>query len=144
MSSSVSDWKSEYKLSSNPGSTDSAAFLAFFSTWVCVCVCVCEREREREMSEVTSQDIARQAPLSMEFSRQHNWGGLSFPMPGIFPKQGSKRHLLCLLPWEADSLPTVPPIPGGKVTSYSWQILPMILTSLAYKWHKAFSQISYG
>ena len=34
-------------------------------------------------------DCARQAPLSMGFSRQEYWSGLSFPSPGIFPTQGS-------------------------------------------------------
>ena len=29
-----------------------------------------------------------QAPLSMEFSRQEYWSGLSFPSRGIFPTQG--------------------------------------------------------
>ena len=28
------------------------------------------------------------APLSMEFSRQEYWSGLSFPSQGIFPTQG--------------------------------------------------------
>ena len=29
--------------------------------------------------------VARQAPLSMEFSRQEYWSGLSFPTPGDLP-----------------------------------------------------------
>ena len=28
---------------------------------------------------------------------------------GIFPTQGSNTHLLCLLYWQVDSLPLVPP-----------------------------------
>ena len=32
--------------------------------------------------------IARQLPLSMEFSRQEYWSRLPFPIPGIFPTQG--------------------------------------------------------
>ena len=41
-------------------------------------------------SDVTEQlnwteTVARQATLSMEFSRQEYWSGLSFPPPGIFP-----------------------------------------------------------
>ena len=32
---------------------------------------------------VTPWNIACQAPLSMEFSRQENWGGLPFPSPGL-------------------------------------------------------------
>ena len=30
-------------------------------------------------------------------------------LEGIFPSQGSKPHLLCLLHWQAGSLPLVPP-----------------------------------
>ena len=30
-------------------------------------------------------------------------------LQGICPTQGSNPHLLCLLHWQADSLPTVPP-----------------------------------
>ena len=32
--------------------------------------------------------VARQAPLSMEFSRQEYWGGLPFPSPGNLPDPG--------------------------------------------------------
>ena len=35
-------------------------------------------------------DIARQAPLSMGFSRQEYWSGLSFPSPGDLPDLGIK------------------------------------------------------
>ena len=57
--------------------------------------------------------IAHQAPLSMGFSRQEYWSGLSCPLPGGLPNPGIKlsslnicigscvlylqRHLLCLL-----------------------------------------------
>ena len=34
---------------------------------------------------VTSWTVARQAPLSMGFSRQEYWSGLSFPPPGDLP-----------------------------------------------------------
>ena len=55
---------------------------------------------------VTPWTVARQAPLSMEFSRQEYWSGLPFPSPGeIFPTQGSNLYLLHLLYWQADSLP---------------------------------------
>ena len=32
--------------------------------------------------------VACQAPLSMEFSRQEYWSGLTFPFPGDLPKPG--------------------------------------------------------
>ena len=41
--------------------------------------------------------VPLQAPLSVGFSRQEYWSGLPCPPPGIFPTQGSTRHLLCLL-----------------------------------------------
>ena len=33
----------------------------------------------------TPETVARQAPLSIEFSRQAYWSGLPFPPPGVFP-----------------------------------------------------------
>ena len=36
----------------------------------------------------TSWTVARQAPLSMEFSRQEHWSGLLFPTPGNLPYPG--------------------------------------------------------
>ena len=53
--------------------------------------------------------IACQAPLSMGFSRQEHWSGLTCPHQGIFPTQGSNSHLLGLLHWQASSLPLAPP-----------------------------------
>ena len=35
---------------------------------------------------VTAWTTARQAPLSMGFSRKESWSGLPFPPPGIEPK----------------------------------------------------------
>ena len=39
---------------------------------------------------VTPQTVARQAPLSMGFSRQEYWSGLPFPPPGDLPNPGIK------------------------------------------------------
>ena len=39
---------------------------------------------------VTSWTVARQAPLSMKFSRQEYWSGLSFPSQGDLPDPGIK------------------------------------------------------
>ena len=41
-------------------------------------------------SFVTPRTVARQAPLSMGFSRQEDWSGLSFPPPGDLPDPGIK------------------------------------------------------
>ena len=37
---------------------------------------------------VTPWTVARQVPLSMEFSRQEYWSGLPFPSPGDLPNPG--------------------------------------------------------
>ena len=36
----------------------------------------------------TPWTVARQAPLSMEFSRKEYWSGLPFPSPGDLPNPG--------------------------------------------------------
>ena len=56
------------------------------------------------------------APLSMVFSRQEYWSGVPFPAPGNIPNPGIEPTcLLCLLHWQMDSLPLVPP---GKPISW--------------------------
>ena len=60
---------------------------------VCVCVCVCARARTRALSCVqlcNPMDCSRQAPLSMEFSRQEYWSGLPFPTHGDLSNPGIK------------------------------------------------------
>ena len=41
--------------------------------------------------------VARQAPLSVEFSRQEHWTGLPFPAPGDFPDSGIEPPSLASL-----------------------------------------------
>ena len=43
---------------------------------------------------VIPRTVAYQAPLSMGFSRQKYWSGLSFPSPGDLPVQGSNPGFL--------------------------------------------------
>ena len=45
-------------------------------------------------SSVSPWNVARQAPLPMEFSRQEYWNGLPFPFPGVFPTQWLNSGLL--------------------------------------------------
>ena len=52
--------------------------------------------------------VAHQPPLSMGFSRQEYWRGLLCPPPGDLPDQGIEPVFLCLLHWQAGSLPVVP------------------------------------
>ena len=55
---------------------------------------------------VSPRTVARQAPLSMEFSRQEYWSGLPCASPGDLPHPGIKPGSPAL---QADSLPSEPP-----------------------------------
>ena len=57
----------------------------------------------------TPQTIAQQASLSVGLFQQEYWSGLPFPLPGDLPNPGIKLTSLCLLHWQADSLPLAPP-----------------------------------
>ena len=52
---------------------------------------------------VTLWTIAHQSPLSMDFSRQEYWSGLSFPSLGDLPNPGIELESLAL---QADPLPS--------------------------------------
>ena len=52
-----------------------------------VCVCVCAKLVQLCLF-ATLWTVARQAPLSMEFSRQEYWSGLPCPPPGDFLDPG--------------------------------------------------------
>ena len=52
---------------------------------------------------VTPSTVARQAPLSMGFSRQEYWSGLPFPTPGDLPNPGIEPGSPVL---QADALST--------------------------------------
>ena len=54
---------------------------------------------------------------TMEFSRQEYWRGVPFPPPRDLPDPGIKLCLLCLLHWQADSLPLAPP---GRMNTCTW------------------------
>ena len=70
---------------------------------------------------MTPWTVARQAPLSMEFSRQEYWSGWLFPSPGDLSDPGIEPWSL---PLQTDSLPSEPP---GKVnSSQSHQLLPLL------------------
>ena len=72
---------------------------------VCVCVCVCAQPPSRVPLLVNPCTIARQLPLSMEFSRQEYWSGLPFPTPRDLPDPRVK--------------PTSPVLAGGIFTTES-------------------------
>ena len=73
----------------------------------CECeVVACSRVWRCVRLFVTPWTIACQAPLSTGFSRQEYWRGCHFLLQGIFSTQESN---LCLLHWQAGSLPPAPP-----------------------------------
>ena len=68
---------------------------------VCVCVCVCQLLSHVRLF-VTPWTVARQASLSMGFSRQEYWSGLPFLSPEELPNPGIKPWSLAS---QAGSLP---------------------------------------
>ena len=67
--------------------------------------------------------VARQAPLSMEFSRQEYWSRLPFPSAGDLPNPEVEPGSPAL---RADSLPSEPP---GKLTTYH-QITTLVVQTV--------------
>ena len=80
-------------------------------------LCVCAKSLSRVQLFVTPWTVARQASLSMGFSRQKYWSGLPFPSPGDLPDAGIQPRSPAL---QADSLltelrgkhPPPPPAPA--------------------------------
>ena len=60
-------------------------------------------------------DVARQSPLSMEFSRQKYWNELNeFPPPGDLPNPGIEPTSLASLALAGGFLTTEPPHSGWE------------------------------
>ena len=69
-------------------------------------LCVCESISRSVVSDsVIPWTVARQAPLSMEFSMQECWSGQPFPSPGDLPDPGIEPRSPAL---QADSLSSEP------------------------------------
>ena len=71
-------------------------------------VCVLSHFRRVRLF-VTPWTVARQAPLSMESSRQEDWSGLPRPPPGDLPSPGIKLVSSVSPALQKDSLPSEPP-----------------------------------
>ena len=71
--------------------------------------------------------VARQAPLSMGFSRQEYWSGLPCPPPGDLPYTGIKPKSPVFPAFQVDSLPPVPP---GKPIIFLRMIFSILVTEL--------------
>ena len=78
-----------------------------------LCLCVLSRS-SRVWLFVTLWTAARQAPLSMGFSRHEYWSGLPCPPPRDRPNPGIEPASLMSPALQADSLPTEPPGKPGK------------------------------
>ena len=79
--------------------------------WMAWCFCIMWRLCCAELLSsvklfATLWTVARQAPLSMGFSRQEYWSGLPCPPPGDLPKSGIETRSTIL---QADSLPSEAP-----------------------------------
>ena len=80
-----------------------------------MCACVYVKLVQLCPFFVTLWTVACWVPLSRGFSTQKYRNGLSFPTPGDLPNPGMKPVLLCLLHWQAGSLPLASP---GKPLSH--------------------------
>ena len=70
-----------------------------------LCLTVCDPTDGSPPDSFVYGTIAHQAPLSMGFSRQEYWSGLTFPSPGNHPDPGIEPGSPAL---QADSLPSEP------------------------------------
>ena len=68
---------------------------------------------------VTPWTAARQAPLSMGFSKQESWSGLPGPSPWDLPHPGIEPRSPA---WQVDMLPLGPPQPFLKSPNKSWSL----------------------
>ena len=71
-------------------------------------VYVCVLYAQLCLSLMTLRTVARQAPLSMGFSRQEYWSGLSHPAPGDVPTPGIKPASLMSPALEGGFFTTAP------------------------------------
>ena len=74
---------------------------------VCVCVCVCTQSLSHVWLFVTPWTVVQPIRLlcPWDFPGRKTGVGCRFLLQGIFPTQRSNPLLLCLLHWQADSLP---------------------------------------
>ena len=94
------------------------------------CHCVCSSLTCVWLFE-TPWTVARQAPLSMGFSRQGYWSGLQFPSPGDFPVPGIE-------PRSPDCSPSEPPglcLPAWNSSMFVRTDTPLSTTLLKYSVH---------
>ena len=70
---------------------------------------------------MTLWTVARQAPLSMGFSRQEYWSGLPFPSPGDLPNSGTKPE--SLVSWIGRQILYSSKISEPNIKVYGWYFI---------------------
>ena len=104
---------------------------------MCVCLCVLSCSVMSD-SFATSRTVARQAPLSMGFSRQEYWSGWPFSSPGDLPDPGTELRPPAL---QADSFYHLsyqgsPPNVSGPCQTYLGAKEPWLRTNDAFLWQR--------
>ena len=85
---------------------------------VCVCVCVCEKSLQSCSTLCNPMDCSPPgSSVPGILQTRITEVGCHALLQGIFPAQGLKPYLLCLLHWQASSLPLVPPGKPPKAIS---------------------------
>ena len=107
--------------------------LIYLSNLICVSVCLplCLGMLSCVQLFVTPWTVARQAPLSMGFSRPEYWSGLPFPPPRDLPDPGIKPRSPTL---QADSLLAKPQGKPKNTGVGSLSLLQGIFPSQALNW----------
>ena len=82
-----------------------------------------ESHEKLRTTQINVKTVGCQAHLSMEFSRQECWNGLSFPSPGGLSAPGVELRSPTL---QADSLPYEPP--GKQMERYALLIEELIVS----------------
>ena len=83
-----------------------------------MCMCVCEKSLQSCSTLCNPMDCSPPgSSVPGILQTRINGVGCHALLPGIFPAQGLKPYLLCLLHWQASSLPLVPPGKPQKAIS---------------------------
>ena len=76
---------------------------------------------------MTPWTVARQAPLSVEFSRQEYWSGLPFPAPGNLPDPGVEPMSLASPALAGEFFTTAPPgKPYRALLAENWRMVALL------------------